>query len=131
MSLNLPRPDGVSPRVWRIFLRTFTDGCRFWTSVDGNEMDVVIVRRHDAVAVLDDTFGSHHVPKHQDQLREAFVEYDWLPREHFDDPYAGAPRRGKGWIFSDTPTPFPVLRWCPHRRDLTPAPSTRPPIEHP
>ena len=110
----IPRPAGVSPKLWRKFLAMFTDGTRFWTSIDGDAMDFVIVRRPNALGALRETFPSCDVVLDRATMRETFVDYDWLPREHFDDPYEGAARRGKGWTLTDQPTPFPVLAFDPY-----------------
>jgi hypothetical protein len=104
----------MSTREQRLFMQNFKDGTRFWTSVDGMPGEFVIIRRPDALAVLRDRYDYCEAPWARCVLRERFVERVWEGREFFDDPYEGAPRRGKVWRLTDDPTPYPVLSWDPY-----------------
>ncbi len=52
-----PKPIGVTPGMWRKFLKAFGHGCDLWTSEDGSMTGLAVARVADAPAILTEQFG--------------------------------------------------------------------------
>lgn len=109
-SAHITKP---SPYLWRKFLGVFDQGCRFWTSEDGNACEFVIARVDDWRKWFDDRMHGEHGIDIEATLatkQDGWVFQEWSGRgDYFDG--GGTP--GKIWRLSDEPTEFPVFVFDP------------------
>lgn len=87
------------------FLNTFSNGCNFWTSEDGNWCAIAIIRTENTKERLQ-TLYKNGIKWDWNKLREGYVQYGWLDMDYFDGGYV---KKGKGWTVCEEKTDFPVM----------------------
>jgi hypothetical protein len=91
------------------FESMFKNGCQFWSSEDGNEGELVIMRRPDFREVIAREFDyllrKISTPLRDMPTREAFVYREWVGHEFYDSTR----RTGMVWRICDGPTECPVM----------------------
>ena len=100
----MSRPRGVTKYMWKKYLEDFIGGTQFWTSVDGDSGELVIIPSAFTIQVLQRNFDQFNLAGKT--VRSGFVCRERVGRDFFDDAFG--PSSGCVWRFSEEPTPFPV-----------------------